>query len=75
MIDLVEIRKQIKDGIFTTYLSKGIIYLKNNKTFETVAIGTYIEVEEKYYADGKDGKMFMSKTSNLPNKELDEVIT
>lgn len=72
MIDLVEIRKQIKDGIFTTYLSKGIIYLKNNKTFETVAIGTYIEVEEKYYADGK---MFMSKTSNLPNKELDEVIT
>lgn len=70
MIDLVEIRKQIKDGIFTTYLSKGIIYLKNNKTFETVAIGTYIEVEEKYYADGK---VFMSKTSNLPNKELDEV--
>lgn len=70
MIDLVEICKQIKDGIFTTYLSKGIIYLKNNKTFETVAIGTYIEVEEKYYADGK---MFMSKTSNLPNKELDGV--
>ena len=70
MIDLVEIRKQIKDGIFTTYLSKGIIYLKNNKTFETVAICTYIEVEEKYYADGK---VFMSKTSNLPNKELDEV--
>lgn len=72
MIDLVEIRKQIKDGIFTTYLSKGIIYLKNNKTGEQVAIGSYIVIEEKFYADGK---MFMSKTSNLPNKEFDEVIT
>ena len=70
MIDLVEISKQIKDGIFTTYLSKGNIYLKNNRTGEQVIIGSYIEIEEKFYADGK---MFMSKISNLPNKELGEV--
>ena len=72
MIDLVDIRKQIKDGIFTTYLSNGIIYLKNNKTDEHVAIGSYTVVEEKIYADGK---LCMLKTNNLPNKEPDEVNT
>lgn len=72
MIDLVEIRKLVKDGIFTTYLSRGVIYLKNNKTSETVAIGTYVEQEEKYYADGK---MIISKITIIPNEKLEEVNT
>lgn len=72
MVDLVDIRKQIKNGIFTTYLSRGIIYLKNNKTDEQVAIGSYTVVEEKIYADGK---LYILKTNNLPNKEPDEVNT
>ena len=42
MIDLVEISKQIKDGIFTTYLSKGNIYLKNKINSKKIAIFIFI---------------------------------
>lgn len=38
-IDIVDIKNAIKNGLFRVYISRGIIYLKDMDTEETVQIG------------------------------------
>ena len=46
-IDPIELRKQIKKGLFNVYLKKGIIYLEDSQNGETIMICNLDKVERR----------------------------
>lgn len=51
MIDLVELRKDIKDGIFNVFVKRDKVYLKDSQSGECIMICDLKEVGDKKYVN------------------------